>query len=120
MNERSIEVVIDVFIVIVAIAVDRFFTNFPLGADPAFDPPNPKPLPEDQARDHRKEHNGWYWPCFVLSLAVIVTLALRFLIGSDFHLRHAYLYKPGDVRLFIWDICFLLIFGGLYRKSGLG
>lgn len=119
MNEHSIEVVIDVFIVIIGIAIERFFTNFPLGADPVFDSQILNRCLGDPPRDHRKEHNGWYWPCFVLSLIVIVTLALRFLIGSDFQLRHAYVYKLGDIHLFIWDICFLLGFGGFIVKAAL-
>lgn len=119
MNERSIEVVIDIFIVIIGIAVERLITKFPLGEDLAFEPADAQPLAEGRSRDHLKYHNGWYSFCYPLSLAIIITLALRFLVGSDFHLRHSYVIKPGDVHQFFWDVCFLLLFGGFIVKAAL-
>jgi len=128
MNERSIEVVIDAFIIIIGMAVERFITDFPLKHDSAFRllKTAPRRRPHRRPSPHRKQKGNkflyWmsyffsksqYWLCYGLSLAVIVTLVLRFLIGSDLHLRNAYLARgeSQDVSYFAGDIAVLMCFG---------
>jgi len=128
MDERSIEVVIDAFIIVIGVAVERFITEFPLGEDKAFD--FLKTLPHK--RRYRRPHRTWkvkvrrlryrisqfrnksyYLGSYGSSLAVIVTLVLRFLLGSDLHLRNAYLHNAGkqNINQFAVDIAVLMFFG---------
>ena len=134
MNERSIEVVIDAFIIIIGIAVERFITKFPLRHDPAFRLLKTAPRRRSHrrpARDVKRPilnklrywrsyfvSKSWYWICYVLSLSVIVTLVLRFLLGADLHLRNAYLGKQ-DTHNFAWDVFALMCFGAFIVGAAL-
>jgi hypothetical protein len=134
MNERSIEVVIDAFIIIIGIAVERFITAFPLRHDPVFRLLKTAPRRRRHRRpfDHMKwpklsklrywwsyfVSKSWYWICYACSLAVIVTLVLRFLLGADLHLRNAYLGKQ-DIHNFAWDIFALMCFGAFIVGAAL-
>jgi hypothetical protein len=125
MSEHTFEVVTTVFAVIVGVAVERFLTEFPLKKDVAFAHPEPQ-----QARTGarltlsgqlRERPSKIYWFSYVFSLMAIVTLVLRFIMGSDFHLRHAYekaASKP-DIDNFIIDICFLMFFGAFIVGAAL-
>jgi hypothetical protein len=134
MNERSIEVVIDGFIIIIGIAISGFITDFPLRHDPAIRLLKTSP----RRRRHRRLVNhskspilnklrywrsylvskSWYWICYASSLAVIVTLVLRFLLGADLHLRNAYVGKQ-DLHNFAWDILALMCFGAFIVGASL-
>lgn len=118
MNEHIFQVIIDAFIVVVAVAVERFLTHYPVGTyDTAF-----KALPGQTSKEPMDPchpdnappvRDVWYWICYTLSLIIIVTLVLRFLIGSYTQLTGAYRGKSERclIEWFITDICFLMFFG---------
>lgn len=114
MDERTIEVIIDAFIVVIGVAIERFLTKFPLGSDEVFYPPPIQPYPDEI----KPKHNKFYWWCYVPALMVVVSLVIRFLIGSDYHLRHRYMGSMGKSG-FIFDICVLMVFGAFIVKAAL-
>jgi hypothetical protein len=105
MNESIITVVGDTFIVICGVAVTQFFIGGTVvDADPAFR------TEKDKAPDR---YTPWYVICYMLALIVVVTLVLRFLIGSHSQLVQEY-SKPADIpsfHRFVTDISFLMFFG---------
>src|SRR5689334_18009929 len=105
MNEHIFDVVSVAFVVIIGVAVERFLTEFPLKHDPALRHPDPR-----APRGAHAVPSRLYHICYVLSLIAIVTLVLRFLIGSDSHLRQAYASATAkqEIDSFIVDICFLM------------
>jgi len=116
MNEHLFDVVSVAFVVIIGVAVERFLTEFPLKHDPALRHPDPR-----APRGAHAIPSKLYHICYVLSLTAIVTLVLRFLIGSDSHLRRAYTAcntKPA-IDNFIVDICFLMLFGAFIVGAAL-
>jgi len=105
MNERILAVVGETFIVICGVAVTQFFVGGAvIDSDPAFRTEKDKP-PERYA--------PWYVVCYMLALIIVVTLVLRFLIGSNSQLVQDYNRTP-DIRSFhrfVTDISFLMFFG---------
>lgn len=101
-----IQVVGEAFIVICSVAVSQFFTGGTvIDQDPAFRTPDTPNQPE--------RRSFWYILCYMLALIVLVTLVLRFIIGSHVHLMRQY---PREVdlpsfRRFVTDVCFLMFFG---------
>jgi hypothetical protein len=62
----------------------------------------------------------FYWT----SLTILCSLAIRFLVGSDFHLRYLYLQPKHslsivDIRWFLKDLAFLLAFGVFLVRAAL-
>jgi len=116
-SDKTIDVVTVAFVVIIGVAVERFLTEFPLKNDPVFKHPNP----QAPRGSFQEAPSKIYRLCYVLSLMAIVTLVLRFLIGSDFHLRHAYANATAKLGVdnFIVDICFLMLFGAFIVGAAL-
>jgi len=56
-----------------------------------------------------------YWASFLL----LVTLALRFAIGSEVHLKHSYQDMQGSVGQFVKDLAFLVLFGVFLVRAAL-
>ncbi|HLK03331.1 MAG TPA: hypothetical protein VKT53_02745 [Candidatus Acidoferrum sp.] len=104
MNETNIHLILELFVVIIGVAVTRFLAEGTLvDSDPAFrDEENAKP-----------KHDVWYWVCYGLALIILVTLIMRFMLGSNKQLMLMYAGKQDfDSYLkFFWDICFLMFFG---------
>jgi hypothetical protein len=128
LEERTIAVVSDAFIVIVGVAVERFLTRYPLGrGDPAFKPRASSLPPAEKPEICRYQPHGdatvdlWYWVCYCLALAILVSLVLRFLIGSGTHLAKHYIGKTTSqsVHQFITDIIFLMFFGAFLVGAAL-
>lgn len=105
MNE-FISVVTETFIVICGVAVTQFFTGGTVvDTDPIF----------------KNASKLWYWICYVLALIVVVTLALRFLIGSRAQLSEAYptIKTFPAFRAFVTDVSFLMFFGAFLVGAAL-
>jgi len=112
--EHSIEVVGGTFLVVVGVAVERFLTGYPLGKnDPSFrDPVHPTVI----VRDWR------YVMCYITSLVILVSVVIRFLLGSDAQLRNAYVehaFGPPQVHSFVRDVVFLMFFGAFLVGAAL-
>lgn len=112
-NDHTIEVVTAAFVVVIGVAVERSLADFPLGKyEPVFrDPATGKP-----------KRNLWFWlGCYALSQMIIVTLVLRFLMGSDTHLRRTFVETKGiqDLQRFIGDVCALMFFGAFLVGAAL-
>jgi hypothetical protein len=132
MDQRTVEIVSDAFIVIVGVAVERFLTDYPLGhEDPAFQrrvssstKPNKTetvPCPAIPKETETVE-DGWYWLCYTLALMVLVTLALRFLIGGNSDLAQTYVTPETtgtSIKRFITDVCFLMFFAAFLVGAAL-
>ncbi len=118
MEKEAIEVVTDAFIVIVGVAVERFLTDFPLGNnDPAFQQEHSFGL-RFKWRGPKKDL--FYWWCYVLALIILVTLVIRFLVGSRVDLLIAYTGTcPLSVRKFISDVSFLMFFAAFIVGAAL-
>jgi hypothetical protein len=105
MNESILAVVGETFIVICGVAVTQFFIGGTvIDSDPAFRTAKDKP-PE--------RYTTWYVICYMLALIIVVTLVLRFLIGSHSQLILEY-SRPADIlsfHRFVTDISFLMFFG---------
>ncbi len=104
--KEIINVVGEAFIVICGVAVSQFFTGGTvLDHDPAFQTEASPNQP-----DRRK---AWYVICYMLALIVLVTLVLRFLIGSHAQLMQEYGEQVDKRRFFkfVTDFCFLMFFG---------
>jgi hypothetical protein len=101
-----ITVVGEAFIVICGVAVGHFFTGGTVvDHDPAF---RTKASPDQP--DRRKT---WYVVCYMLALIVLVTLVLRFLIGSRVQLMQEYGEQVDQRHFFkfVTDFCFLMFYG---------
>jgi hypothetical protein len=101
MNE-IIAVIKDAFIVLCGVAISQFFTGGTVvDHDPAFRTPGDPRTPE---------RKGAYVLSYTLALIIIVTLSLRFLIGSHVQMTHEYGQQVAR-RRFVTDVCFLMFFG---------
>ena len=101
MNE-IIAVIKDAFIVLCGVAISQFFTGGTVvDHDPAFRTPGDPKTPE---------RKGAYVLSYTLALIIIVTLSLRFLIGSHEQMTHEYREQIARGR-FVADVCFLMFFG---------
>lgn len=98
----SIEAVFLAFGAVIAVALERFYS---------------KPdLVDDQRFDDSKKYmwclppsGVFYWA----ALAVLVSLSVRFLVGSSVHLHHSNAVAPEAVRDFLWYTLWLFIFGSI-------
>jgi len=100
-----IKAVGEAFIVICAVAVGLFFTDGTVvDTDPAF---GAKVCQNDG------ERKLWYGVGYVLALIIIVTLVLRFVIGSSIQLTQEYGKSVSLTSFprFVTDVCFLMFFG---------
>jgi hypothetical protein len=105
MDEKIIGVVLEAFVVICGIAVTQFFSEGTVvDTDPAFS--GDKTTSPDR-------YKPWYFISYISALIVIVTLVLRFLVGSQTQLMAAYGPEAKEVSFhgFIADVSFLMFFG---------
>jgi hypothetical protein len=105
MNENIIGAVVETFIVICGVAVTQFFSGGTVvDTDPAF---------WISDTDQKPRRDTWYVACYILALIVIVTLVLRFLIGSHEQLSREYSGQATipSFHRFVTDISFLMFFG---------
>jgi hypothetical protein len=115
--EGPVTAVLRVFDVVVGVALERFLKD-----DRMVD------FARDQfqtARVKRIGHNARRWDRLIwetlywASLVVLVSLALRFAIGSEVHMKHTYVEAKGSVSLFLKDLGFLVLFGVLLVRAAL-
>ncbi|HMC31151.1 MAG TPA: hypothetical protein VKL99_09970 [Candidatus Angelobacter sp.] len=100
-----IAVVGEAFVVICGVAVTQFFTGGTVvDTDPAFRTQDDPNEPERKFR---------YVTSYILALIILVTLALRFLIGSHVQMTQEYGEQivASSFRRFVTDVCFLMFFG---------
>jgi hypothetical protein len=115
--EGPVTAVLRVFDVVVGVALERFLKDFRwvlLREVRIFVKARAKANPGA----HRWSHPIFevlYWA----SLTLLVSLALRFAIGSEVHLKHTYLESPGPLSLFLKDLVFLVLFGVLLVRAAL-
>ncbi len=97
----TVDVVIVTFSVVVGVALERFLTD-------------QKVFSEDFVMKPE------YWCFYGFSFTALICLALRFLVGSDFHLKDSYV-KPNQDKLifFFKDLIFLVVFGVLLVQAAL-
>jgi hypothetical protein len=98
-----VRAVLAIFGVVVGVALE-FFIRKPLEGEE-------KNLPKGLVRD----------VVYFSAFTALVSLALRFVIGSEIHLNHTYVAHgtPEDYLKFLRDICFLVLFGALLVKVAL-
>lgn len=100
-----IGVVGEAFVVICGFAVTQFFTGGTVvDTDPAFRTAHCPDKPERNTR---------YVVSYVLALIIVVTLSLRFLIGSRVHMMQEYgeQIPVKSFSQFVTDVSFLMFFG---------
>jgi hypothetical protein len=100
-----IGVVGEAFIVICGVAVTQFFMGGTVvDTDPAFRTAYCPREPERKIR---------YVASYILALIILVTLSLRFLIGSRVQMTKEYgeLMPASSFSRFVTDVCFLMFFG---------
>lgn len=96
----------EAFIVICGVAVTQFFADggAVVDTDPAF-----RTKASSKEPDRR---TASYVICYMLALIVLVTLVLRFLIGSHVQLLQEYAkVDEHSFNRFVTDACFLMFFG---------
>jgi hypothetical protein len=113
MDERTITVIGEVFIVICGVAISQFFTGGTVvDSDPAF---------RTQTGEPPDRYKPWHIVSYMMALIVLVTLLLRFLVGSSTELVQEYIKQPCVqtgihlfrhlFRRFVTDVSFLMFFG---------
>ena len=104
----AIDAVAVAFVAVVAVALERFYKDRTL-------------VEAQEFGDRRCFLFGWrcyevfYWSV----LTVLVSLGLRFLIGSAVHLHGTLEESRGPVRDLLWDILWLFIFGSFIVRAAL-
>jgi hypothetical protein len=113
MGEHIIDVVTGAFVVIVGVGIAGLMENGLGKDDLAF---------RTDAAQTASHRDSLYWVCYALGLMILVTVILRFLLGSDTHLRHAYARvstNPVSVGNFIADVSFLMFYGAFLTGAAL-
>lgn len=110
--EGPVTIVLNVFAVVVGVALERFLTKSPMtGEDPA-----------QYWSDRLFFRVLFYWA----SLTILCSLSIRFLAGSHYHLQHVYVasqippnLQMATIRWFLKDLAFLLAFGVFLVRAAL-
>jgi hypothetical protein len=105
-----VKIILDLFAVVVGVAIERFLTESSLFTEPYCT----KPWLNGQKRWLRVL---FCWAC----LTILTSLALRFLVGSEHEMHAAYKSVQGVVPIywFFEDLAFLLVFGVFLVKTAL-
>jgi hypothetical protein len=113
--EGPITAVLRVFDVVIGVALERSLKDNRMveRALYLFEKTRPKKPGDNGHGRHIFIFELLYWA----SLAVLVSLALRFAIGSEVHLRHTYLETHGSLPAFLKDLVFLVFFGVLLVRA---
>lgn len=104
----------DTFLVVVGVGLHSFLWHYKMGTDLGVenaDHPDP-----DHKRDRR------YWLCHLLCLIVLVSLTLRFLVGSRAHSISSFIGLDRvtvDVWRFVRNFVFLIAFGVILVRAAL-
>jgi len=102
----AIEAVFLAFVAVVAVALERAYRG-------------PRLVEKQNFADKQWGLLRWesaevsYWAV----LTVLVSLGIRFLIGSAVHLHASFVDNPGLVRDFMWHVLWLFIFGSFIVRS---
>src|SRR5438270_4212008 len=100
--EGAVEAVLLAFTVVVGVALERFL--------------------KDHAVVIQEKYQGWRHELFYWSaLTILITLAIRFLVGSYIHLHFTYAEVPTlkTVLRFLKDLFFLFVFGTFLVRAAL-
>jgi hypothetical protein len=97
----AVEAVVLAFGAVVAVALERFYKD-------------PKVV-KAQRFEHSPGHEVFYWSV----LTVLVSLGIRFLIGSTVHLHGTITENRGPVHDLLWDILWLFVFGSFIVRAAL-
>lgn len=89
----AVEAVTITFGAVVAVALERFYKD--------------QRIVKAQRFSTSAWHEAFYWSV----LTVLVSLGLRFIVGSAVHLKGSIGQHHGPVNEFLWDILWLFIFG---------
>jgi len=106
----AVESVVVAFVAVVAVALERFYKDRKLVEAQNFEAAL---CPRYLFRWRCDE--VFYWSV----LTVLVSLAIRFLIGSAVHLHSTIEESHGPVRDFLWDILWLFVFGSFIVRAAL-
>jgi hypothetical protein len=97
----AVEAVSVVFVAVVAVALERFYRD-------------PK-IVNAQRFERSYCRETFYWSV----LTVLVSLGLRFLIGSAVHLHGTIEQNRGPLRDLLWDVLWLFVFGSFIVRAAL-
>jgi hypothetical protein len=96
----AVEAVFLAFVAVVAVALEEFYRD-------------PRLVDEQKLDDSRWYREVFYWSV----LTVLVSLGIRFLIGSSVHLHGTIEVNRGPVRDLLWDILWLFLFGSFIARA---
>jgi len=98
----TVDVVLVTFAVVVGVALERFLTDEHVFIRAEFE----------------ADMNRFWW-LYALSFTALFCLAMRFLVGSDFHLRFTYVTNRRGPICFFTDLVFLVAFGVILVRAAL-
>jgi hypothetical protein len=104
---------IETFLVVVGVALHSFLRHYKMGAD--------LDVPNSDERKPEQDRNWDYWRCYWLTFVVLVSLALRFIVGATAHsLSDAAHFSVADqTSRFVWKVVFLISFGVILVEAAL-
>ena len=98
--EGAVNAVLLAFSVVVGAALETFLKHHPTVREQRF---------------QGWRHELFYWS----ALTFLITLAIRFLVGSAVHLHFTYVDTSGPFRWFLKDLFFLFVFGAFLVRAAL-